>query len=110
MKNNLLNYHTVYSLAKEYSALAQFDVNLADSLDGDIAVSKQLQVDYIVPQKYFNNSSRNTIFNKIQYRFVEFEKWKWLLVVIDKINPSNNIPFGLLYFIFYFFHSAFNIL
>jgi len=44
MKNNLLSYHTVYSLAKEYSALAQFDINLIDALDGDIAVSEQLQV------------------------------------------------------------------
>lgn len=44
MKNNLLSYHTVYELSKKYSALAQFDINLADSVDGDIAVSKQLQV------------------------------------------------------------------
>lgn len=44
MKNNLSTYHTVYDLAKRYSALAQFDVNLTDSLDGDTAVSQQLQV------------------------------------------------------------------
>ncbi|HZK09306.1 MAG TPA: radical SAM protein [Bacteroidales bacterium] len=44
MKNNLSSYHTVYDLAKKYTALAQFDVNLADSLDGDIAVSQLLQV------------------------------------------------------------------
>ncbi|MDG5800799.1 radical SAM protein [Marinilabiliaceae bacterium ANBcel2] len=44
MKNNLSSYHTVSDLAKKYSALAQFDVNLTDSLDGNIAISQQLQV------------------------------------------------------------------
>lgn len=44
MKNNVSSYHTVYELSKEYGAIAQFDVNLADSVDGDLAVSNQLQV------------------------------------------------------------------
>jgi len=44
MKDNLSSYHTVYNLSKEYNAISQFDVNLIDSLDGDIAVSKHLQI------------------------------------------------------------------
>ncbi len=44
MVNNLDSYDSVKGLAKEYGALPQFDINLTDSMDGDISIGYYLQV------------------------------------------------------------------
>lgn len=44
MKHNSTSYFTVVELAKNYGAVTQIDVNLTDSIDGDTAISEQLQI------------------------------------------------------------------
>lgn len=44
MKPNLKSYYTVKKVAEEYGAIAQFDLNITDSVDGDICASKYLRL------------------------------------------------------------------
>lgn len=44
MNDNYESYGTVKTLAKKYGALAQFDINLSDSIDGDVSIGNFLQV------------------------------------------------------------------
>lgn len=45
MNHNANSYFTVENLAKKYGATVQFDITLTDSVDGDVSISEQLQVD-----------------------------------------------------------------
>jgi radical SAM protein with 4Fe4S-binding SPASM domain len=45
MNHNATSYYTVVELAKLYGATPQIDITLTDSVDGDTAISEQLQVD-----------------------------------------------------------------
>lgn len=45
MNHNATSYFTVSELAKKYGAIPQIDITLTDSVDGDTAISEQLQVD-----------------------------------------------------------------
>ncbi|MBT3418441.1 MAG: radical SAM protein [Flavobacteriales bacterium] len=45
MKNNVTSYYTLHDLAKKYGAIVQIDVTLTDSVDGDSAITEQLQID-----------------------------------------------------------------
>jgi radical SAM protein with 4Fe4S-binding SPASM domain len=45
MNHNATSYYTVSELAKQYGATPQIDITLTDSVDGDTAISEQLQVD-----------------------------------------------------------------
>lgn len=45
MNHNATSYYTVVELAKQYGAIPQIDITLTDSVDGDNAISEQLQVD-----------------------------------------------------------------
>lgn len=44
MRPNVKSYYTVYDIAKRYGAIAQFEVNVTDSVDGDKCVSKYLRL------------------------------------------------------------------
>ena len=44
MQPNIKSYYTVYDIAKQYGAVAQFEVNVTDSVDGDKCVSKYLRL------------------------------------------------------------------
>lgn len=44
MRPNVKSYHTVLDLARRYGAIAQFEVNLTDSIEGDKCVSKYLRL------------------------------------------------------------------
>lgn len=45
MNLNATSYYTVSELAKQYGATPQIDITLTDSVDGDTAITEQLQVD-----------------------------------------------------------------
>jgi radical SAM protein with 4Fe4S-binding SPASM domain len=45
MMNNVKSYYTLHDLAKKYGAIVQIDVTLTDSVDGDSAITEQLQID-----------------------------------------------------------------
>lgn len=45
MTHNATSYYTVTEIAKEFGAIPQIDITLTDSVDGDTAISEQLQVD-----------------------------------------------------------------
>ena len=45
MNHNATSYYTVVELSKQYGAIPQIDITLTDSVDGDTAISEQLQVD-----------------------------------------------------------------
>ena len=45
MNHNATSYYTIVELAKIYGATPQIDITLTDSVDGDTAISEQLQVD-----------------------------------------------------------------
>jgi radical SAM protein with 4Fe4S-binding SPASM domain len=45
MNHNATSYYTVSDLAKQFGATPQIDITLTDSVDGDTAISEQLQVD-----------------------------------------------------------------
>ena len=45
MRNNVKSYYTLHDLAKKYGAIVQIDVTLTDSVDGDSAITEQLQID-----------------------------------------------------------------
>jgi radical SAM protein with 4Fe4S-binding SPASM domain len=45
MYHNATSYYTVTELAKQYGATPQIDITLTDSVDGDTAITEQLQVD-----------------------------------------------------------------
>jgi len=45
MNHNATSYYTVSELAKKFGAIPQIDITLTDSVDGDTAISEQLQVD-----------------------------------------------------------------
>jgi len=45
MHHNSKSYFTIVELAKKYGAIPQIDITLTDSVDGDTAISEQLQVD-----------------------------------------------------------------
>lgn len=47
MINNVQSYHTVKDVAKKYNLIPEFELNITDSLDGDICASKYLRL----PQK-----------------------------------------------------------
>ena len=44
MRPNIKHYYQVADLAKQYGAVAQFEVSLADSIDGDKCVSRYLRL------------------------------------------------------------------
>ncbi len=44
MRPNVHDYHTVMDIAKEYGAMAQFELNVTDSVDGDKCVSHFLRL------------------------------------------------------------------
>lgn len=44
MQPNVKHYHKVADIAKEYGAVAQFEVDVTDSIDGDKCVSKYLRL------------------------------------------------------------------
>jgi radical SAM protein with 4Fe4S-binding SPASM domain len=44
MNINADSYFTVYDISKYYGALTQFDISLTNSIDGDISITKNLQV------------------------------------------------------------------
>ena len=44
MQPNIKTYRTVNDIAKQYGAVAQFEVNVTDSVDGDKCVSKYLRL------------------------------------------------------------------
>lgn len=46
MKPNVSSYFTVKEVAYEYGMTPQFDLNITDSLDGDICASKYLRLDH----------------------------------------------------------------
>lgn len=45
MNHNAKSYYTVSELAKQFGAIPQIDITLSDSVDGDTAITEQLQVD-----------------------------------------------------------------
>jgi len=45
MNHNATSYFTVSHLAKQFGAIPQIDITLTDAIDGDTAISEQLQVD-----------------------------------------------------------------
>lgn len=45
MNHNATSYYTVSELAKQFGATPQIDITLTDSVDGDTAITEQLQVD-----------------------------------------------------------------
>ncbi|MBR1956167.1 MAG: radical SAM protein [Bacteroidales bacterium] len=49
MKPNLDSYHLVTDIAKKYGAVAQFEISLTDSIEGDKCVSRYLRLD---PEEY----------------------------------------------------------
>jgi radical SAM protein with 4Fe4S-binding SPASM domain len=45
MNHNATSYYTIVELAKQFGATPQIDITLTDSVDGDTAITDQLQVD-----------------------------------------------------------------
>ena len=46
MKNNVKSYYTVKDVAYKYGALPQFDINITDSVDGDVCASSHLRINH----------------------------------------------------------------
>lgn len=45
MKPNVRSYYTVKKVAQENGAIAQFDLNITDSVEGDVCASKKLRIE-----------------------------------------------------------------